>query len=101
VNKGELRSFYKRALENFLPREVLTKPKHGFGLPVDQWFTTFPPLRELAGDCLTDLRRRHYLRPSFLDDCLGVVQGTVDSVPVGNIYDLVTLELWLQAHADK
>ena len=30
---GELRWFYKRAMQDFLPDEIITKNKHGFGLP--------------------------------------------------------------------
>lgn len=44
----KLRSFYRRALQDFLAPETLTKPKHGFGLPFGVWLTSNPRLQELA-----------------------------------------------------
>jgi asparagine synthase (glutamine-hydrolysing) len=32
---GELRAFYKAAMKDFLPKEVIEKKKHGFGMPYD------------------------------------------------------------------
>ena len=34
---GELRYFFKQALKDFLPHEVINKTKHGFGLPFMSW----------------------------------------------------------------
>jgi asparagine synthase (glutamine-hydrolysing) len=30
----------KRALEGFVPREIIHRRKHSFGVPVDHWFRT-------------------------------------------------------------
>ena len=33
----KLRWFFKEALRGFLPDEIITKKKHGFGLPFGVW----------------------------------------------------------------
>lgn len=35
---GETKWILKRALEPVLPREILHRPKQGFGVPIGQWF---------------------------------------------------------------
>ena len=53
-----LRWFFKEALRGFLPDEVITKKKQGFGLPFGVWATTHPPLAKLAADSLYGLVER-------------------------------------------
>ena len=50
VKGGQLRWFFKRALEDFLPQEIIRKTKHGFGLPVGIWMAEHAQLRDLTGD---------------------------------------------------
>ena len=66
----QLRWFFKHALRNFLPSEIITKKKHGFGLPVGQWLIEHKPLHDLAVDSIDMLRPRGILRPAFIDDLL-------------------------------
>jgi asparagine synthase (glutamine-hydrolysing) len=63
-----LRYFFKEALRGFLPDEIITKTKHGFGLPVGVWLQTYEPLRAMALDSLTDLKKRGLVRPEFIDE---------------------------------
>src|SRR5262249_44955087 len=70
----ELRSFYKQALRGFLPDEILTKKKHGFGLPFGVWLKTHEPLRKLIYGLLADLKGRGIVQPSFLDDLIATHQ---------------------------
>ena len=63
-----LRYFFKEALRGFLPDAILTKTKHGFGLPTGVWLNTHPPLRALAMDSLSDLDKRRIIRPDFIND---------------------------------
>ena len=58
----ELRHFYKRALEGFLPDEILAKKKHGFGLPFGVWLKTHARLGELVYGLLGSLKRRGIVR---------------------------------------
>ena len=63
-----LRWFFKQALLDFLPPEVIAKQKHGFGLPVGHWLLEHRPLFDLASDSMARLRTRGIVRPEFIDD---------------------------------
>lgn len=62
-----LRWFFKEALKDYLPPEIITKKKHGFGLPFGVWAVEHPALRELAMDSLDSLRSLGIVRANFLD----------------------------------
>jgi asparagine synthase (glutamine-hydrolysing) len=49
-----------------VPRELLQRPKQGFGVPIDAWLRG--PLREWAGDLLAEerLRREGFLNPDIV-----------------------------------
>src|SRR5262249_18562489 len=57
-----LRYFFKEALRGFLPPEIISKKKHGFGLPFGLWLRTHEPLRQLVGDSLNALGKRGMVR---------------------------------------
>ncbi len=65
---GRLRTFYKDAMADFLPQEVLTKSKHGFGLPFASWLRTDARLRERVADLLESDASplSPWIRPTFL-----------------------------------
>jgi asparagine synthase (glutamine-hydrolysing) len=94
-----LRYFFKEALRDFLPHQVLQKEKHGFGLPVGAWITTHPGLSALAGDCLTSLKQRGIVAPAFIDRLLAE-HLKVHAAYFGTmVWVLMMLELWFQKHA--
>ena len=70
VRRQRLRYFFKRALADFLPREVITKSKHGFGLPFGLWAASNPRLHEFACDSVLGLKERGIVRPELIDDLL-------------------------------
>jgi asparagine synthase (glutamine-hydrolysing) len=94
-----LRYFFKEALRDFLPREIIAKKKHGFGLPAGLWLASYGPLREIAGDALGGLAARRIVRPEFLDSLLG--KRLHEHAPYYGtmVWILVMLELWFRAHA--
>jgi asparagine synthase (glutamine-hydrolysing) len=67
-----LRWFFKQALADFLPPEIISKKKHGFGLPVGQWLLAHKPLFDLASDSIESLRPRGIVRPEFARHLLDV-----------------------------
>ncbi len=71
LNGTKLRYFFKEALRGFLPDEIITKQKHGFGLPFGVWLQQHKPLQELAGDSLSDLKKRGIVRGEFIDTLVG------------------------------
>ncbi len=58
----KLRWFFKHALRDFLPPEILTKTKHGFGLPFGIWLGRDPALNALAFASLESLKGRGIVR---------------------------------------
>ena len=91
-----LRYLFKEALRDFLPPQILSKTKHGFGLPFGLWLAEHPPLRELAGDCLQSLRRRDYVQPAYIDSLLSRHEQEHASYYGVMVWVLMVLELWLQ-----
>ena len=63
-----LRPFFKEALTDFLPPEIIAKRKHGFGLPVGAWLVSDPAFRALARESVSDLSRRGLIRNELTDD---------------------------------
>jgi asparagine synthase (glutamine-hydrolysing) len=61
-----LRWFFKEALRDFLPKEIIAKSKHGFGLPFGVWMVKHRELRALAMSSLDTLHDARIVRPEFL-----------------------------------
>jgi len=71
LNGTRLRYFFKEALRGTLPDEIITKQKHGFGLPFGVWLQQHAPLQQLAIDSLSDLKKRNIVRADFIDTLVG------------------------------
>ncbi len=99
IRRMQLRHFFKRAMRDVLPREVLAKSKHGFGLPFGLWLRSHAPLRELAHDCLGSLRGRQIVSPAFLDRLVRLHREEHALYYGEFIWVLMVLEQWLQARA--
>lgn len=93
-----LRSFYKKAMRNFLPREILDKSKHGFGLPFGVWLKTDEHLAALIFALLSDLKARRIVRAEFLDQLIREQLAGDASYFGYAIWDLAMLEAWLKTH---
>jgi asparagine synthase (glutamine-hydrolysing) len=101
--KGFLRPttkyIFRRAMKDILPREALSQPKAGFAAPIDYWLAH--DLREMTDDLLSEsrIRQRGVFRPE-------AVRGLVDQHRRGaqdwsmQIWQFLTLELWMQAFLD-
>jgi asparagine synthetase B (glutamine-hydrolysing) len=66
----KLRWFFKEALRGFLPEEIITKKKHGFGLPFRPWAVKGAALNALATDSLRGVAARGLVRAEFVDGLL-------------------------------
>lgn len=96
-----LRYFFKEALRDFLPPEIIAKKKHGFGLPFGHWVQNHGPLRELVGDTLNDLKRRAIVRPEFVDALLSTHLPTHPGYYGTMVWLLTMLEQWHRAHVAR
>ena len=101
LRRTRLRYFFKEALRGFLPVEILTKEKHGFGLPVGVWLQTYAPLRELAGDSLAALKSRRIVRSEMIDALLTRHLAAHAGYYGTLVWILMMLELWFRHHVDR
>jgi asparagine synthase (glutamine-hydrolysing) len=91
-----LRWFWKHALREFLPSEVLRKPKHGMGIPIGLWMRDHTGLREATLDRLNDLKRRGIIRDGFLEKLVNLHHSDHAHYYGGMIWVLVQLEEWFK-----
>ena len=97
--KGQqLRWFFKHALRDFLPPEILTKSKHGFGLPFGIWLGRDRGLSELAFSSLESLKARGIVRSAFIDQLRADLLADHATYYGELVWVLMMLEQWLQAH---
>jgi asparagine synthase (glutamine-hydrolysing) len=93
-----LRYFFKEALRGFLPDEIITKTKHGFGLPFGPWLQSHPPLRQLCLDSLADLKKRGLVQSRFIDELTSVHVESHAGYFGTMVWVLMMLEHWLKQH---
>lgn len=99
LNGTQLRWFFKEALRDFLPNEIITKQKHGFGLPFGVWLQHHQPLQQLAADSLTDLKARKIVRGEFIDQLVGQHLSEHAGYHGTMVWVLMMLEQWFKQHA--
>ena len=96
VRGTKLRYFFKKALKDFLPIEVLKKKKHGFGLPIGIWLRTNDKLSSFAKETLlaSGCTIRLFFREGFIEEIfrLHIITGATFYGDI--IWLLLMLELW-------
>jgi len=96
----ETKHILKRAVQNFVPPEILNRPKQGFGVPIDQWLND--KLRNRLRDTLTEPRtmQRGYVEPQYVNVLLDEhARGRRDHAT--ELWTLFVLELWHRTFVDK
>lgn len=93
----QLRWFFKEALRGFLPDAILTKQKHGFGLPFGIWVSQHARLRDLAFGSLEQLGKRGIVRPAFIQRLTNEFLSGHATYFGEMIWILMMLEQWLAA----
>lgn len=103
LNGFEKRYLFKQAFRSLLPREIIAKKKHGFGIPVANWLKTDPKLRELARDTLSSSRflARGYFRREFLEKIFNDHESDDSTYYGDTLWTLLALELWHIQSVDK
>jgi asparagine synthase (glutamine-hydrolysing) len=96
VRGPSLKRVLKRAVSDLLPEELLSRPKRGFGVPLDRWFR-----EDLASYMRTTLSanasvRRYVASPEL--DTLLAEHGSRARNHGHALWTLMTLELFLQRH---
>ena len=82
----------KKAVEPYLPRDVIYRPKMGFGVPLDHWFRH--ELKDMAFDILLSKRalERGYFKGAYIEQMLQRHQRGEQWQYL--IWNLLMLELW-------
>jgi asparagine synthase (glutamine-hydrolysing) len=90
----------KKAMEPYLPKDVIYRPKSGFGAPLRRWMRF--ELRELLGDVLGEasLRRRGLFDPAAVQKLITANDaGQVDASYT--LLSLLSIELWCRRFMDE
>ena len=91
---------FRKVIEPWVPADVLTRPKRGFGVPLRRWF--HEGLIGWAREILLDSRtaQRGWTRTTEVAALLDQhEQGSRDHAK--RIWALVCLELWARQHVDR
>jgi len=102
VRGFEKRYLFKKATAKLLPRDILAKKKHGFGLPVGMWLKTDPQFRSLARDVLLDSRtyQRGYFQRSFVERLFQQSEADDGAYFGDSLWLFLMLELWHRKHVE-
>lgn len=89
----------KKAMEPLLPRDVIYRPKTGFGAPLRRWMRF--ELRELLGDLLSEdsLRRRGLFNPSAVQNLMKA-NDTGKTDASYTLLSLLCIEIWCRQYVD-
>ena len=87
----------KRAVREVLPREILERPKKGFGIPLGHWFrgALRPLVREACGPDV--IRRGGLFRPDVVERLLAEHEGGRRDHRK-KLYTLLAFQLWAQRY---
>ena len=97
----KLRWFFKHALRDFLPEEILHKRKHGFGLPFGVWLQTRKPLMDLTRESLDGLRQRGIVRAGYVDE-LTELHRSEHAIYYGvQLWNFMMLEQWFRTRDEQ
>ena len=99
LDRRNLRAFYKDSFGDFLPPEIISKSKHGFGVPIGPWLRNHPELRKVVYEKLDALKDRKILQSQFIDQIIET-QRHGHAVYYGALlWPMFMLECWLERHA--
>lgn len=90
----------KKAMEKYLPKNVVYRPKTGFGAPLRKWIADdmVPLVKQLLSS--ENLRRRGLFEPAAVHRMIEENQCNRTDHSYF-IYALLTLELWMQTFIDQ
>jgi asparagine synthase (glutamine-hydrolysing) len=102
VRGRQLRYIFKKAMRGLLPPEIITKRKHGFGLPYSVWLGENKPLRDFTFDILgsTRARQRGYFRRDLPEWLWNRYQIEHRGYYGEMLWVFLMLELWHVTQAD-
>lgn len=97
LHAGSGKHLLKRMLEKHLPREVMYRPKRGFGLPIKTWFRA--GLSQMVRDVLlaSDSRSAQWLEPSSVSRLVADHERGGRDLSE-KVWTLLVFELWCRQY---
>ena len=99
IPDGTTKAIFKKAMEPYLPHDVLYRPKMGFGCPVDHWLRA--ELKEMAYDLLLSSQassrgivERNAVETLLDEHCSGA------NAHHTRLWPLLIMELWFRMWID-
>lgn len=101
IHNGTLKYLLKQVAKDFLPADILSRPKQGFGVPIKHWFRG--DLTEYAREVLDSPRaqQRGIFNPAFIRNILKEHATTKLVNHSSAIWTLLCLELWFRVYIDE
>jgi asparagine synthase (glutamine-hydrolysing) len=98
----EKRYLFKKATAGLLPKAILQKKKHGFGLPIGLWLKQHPLWRGLAQDVLLDPRtyQRGYFQRTFIEELFRMMDSDQSTYYGDLLWLFLMAELWHRNHVE-
>lgn len=96
---GVAKGLFKKAMEPYLPHDLMYRPKMGFGCPIDHWLRS--DLREMAEDLLLSSRfeQRGIVTRAYVQRMMDEHMARTHSHHT-RLFALLNLELWFRMWAD-
>ncbi len=97
--RNKTKHIFRQAMQGLVPDEVLRQRKAGFGAPVDYWLAH--DLKEMVDDLLSEdrIKRRGYFEATAIQNMIREQRSGRQDWSM-QIWQLLTLELWMQAFID-
>lgn len=89
----------KKAMEDYLPNDIIYRPKTGFGAPLRRWMRV--ELRELLGDLLSveSVNRRGLFNANAIQELITANhEGKVDASYT--LFSILCIEIWCRSFVD-
>jgi asparagine synthase (glutamine-hydrolysing) len=101
THDGALKYLLKKVAADMLPAEIVTRPKQGFGVPIQHWLRA--DLANYAHELLDSPRahQRGIFNPQFIRHLLKSHTHTKLINHSEAIWTLLCLELWFQTYMDQ
>jgi asparagine synthase (glutamine-hydrolysing) len=95
IKGRQAKYLHKKAVEKWLPKEVVYRQKKGFANPIDMWLKT--SMRPFLSDCLLSENAavNKYFNPAYIRETIQRHEGN-QSENLRHIYLLLSFELWHQ-----